>query len=87
MSKKVKHQTPAFTNFPEMRKRKMKGEQVRKMMMNRVDSKESSRLGSSGIVNTYHFRQSQSFGSASKVRHIDPKEYENYLGDGKWKNG
>jgi hypothetical protein len=46
-----------------------------KKKLNKIDGIERDRLGSSGVVNTRHFCTRQTFGPASKVRHISPEEY------------
>jgi hypothetical protein len=41
-----------------------------------IDRRESKRLGSGGVVMTANFKYRQTFGPASGVRRIDPKDYE-----------
>jgi len=76
MSKGESRRTPAFSSFPKSTSKEMNGEFVTKMMIGRINAKETTRLGASGVANTPNFRTPQSFGSASEVRHIDPKEWE-----------
>ena len=42
--------------------------------LKKIREREEDRLGSSGVVNTRHFQQRQTFGPASDVIHINPKE-------------
>ncbi len=42
--------------------------------LKKITDHEQDRLGSSGVVNTRHFQQRQTFGSASEVRQINPNE-------------
>ena len=42
--------------------------------LKKIADREEDRLGSSGVVNTRHFQQRQTFGPASDVIHINPKE-------------
>ena len=48
--------------------------QLDKKTLKKITDREQDRLGSSGIVNTRHFQQRQTFGSASEVRQINPEE-------------
>ena len=54
-----------------MRKRFKNREQK---TLKKIKEREQDRLGSSGVVNTRHFQQRQTFGSASEVTHINPEE-------------
>jgi hypothetical protein len=45
-----------------------------KKRLRKINDAERKRLGSSGVVNTRCFRERQTFGAGSEVRHIDPKE-------------
>ena len=51
--------------------------QKMKKNLKKIANRERERLGSSGVVNTSHFRQRQKFGPASSVRHISPEKYLN----------
>ena len=42
--------------------------------LKKITDREQDRLGSSGVVNTRHFQRRQTFGSASEVTHINPKD-------------
>ena len=42
--------------------------------LKKITDREQDRLGSLGVVNTRSFSQRQTFGSASDVRQINPKE-------------
>ncbi len=42
--------------------------------LRKINESESKRLGASGVANTRCFRERQSFGAASGVTHINPKE-------------
>jgi len=42
--------------------------------LKKITDHEQHRLGSSGVVNTRHFQQRQTFGPASDVIHINPKD-------------
>ena len=64
------------------RKSKSKKQKIDKRLRE-IEESEKKRLGSSSVVYTRHFQQRQSFGSASEVRHISPKEYS---GVNKWVN-
>ena len=48
--------------------------QLDKKTLKKITDREQDRLGSSGIVNTRSFSQRQTFGAASEVIHINPKE-------------
>jgi len=64
------------------KKSKSKKQKIDKRLRE-IEESEKKRLGSSSVVYTRHFQQRQSFGSASEVRHISPKEYS---GMNKWVN-
>ena len=64
------------------RKSKSRKQKIDKRLR-KIEDSERKRLGSSSVVYTQHFQQRQSFGSASEVRHISPKEYS---GVNKWVN-
>ena len=53
-----------------------KSKDRKKKTLKKITNREEDRLGSSGVVNTRHFQQRQTFGSASEVRHINPEEYQ-----------
>ena len=57
--------TPAFSRIPK---------HTQKETLKKITDREQGRLGSSGVVNTRHFQQRQTFGSASGVTHINPKD-------------
>ena len=42
--------------------------------LKKITDREQDRLGSSGVVNTRSFSQRQTFGSASGVTQINPKD-------------
>jgi hypothetical protein len=42
--------------------------------LKKIEEREQIFLGSSGVVNTRHFQQRQTFGPASGVRQINPKD-------------
>jgi hypothetical protein len=46
----------------------------KKKTLKKITNREEDRLGSSCVVNTRHFKQRQTFGPASGVIHINPKE-------------
>ena len=48
--------------------------QLDKKTLKKITDREQDRLGSSGIVNTRSFSQRQTFGAASGVTHINPKD-------------
>ena len=54
---------------------KTKKQKIKKTLK-KITDRERDRLGSSGVVNTKHFAQRQTFGAASSVRHISPEEYQ-----------
>jgi hypothetical protein len=51
-----------------------KPKHTKKKTLKKITDTEEDRLGSSGVVNTRHFQQRQTFGPASGVTHINPKE-------------
>lgn len=51
-----------------------KSKDMKKKTLKKITNREEDRLGSSGVVNTRHFKQRQTFGPASGVIHINPKE-------------
>ena len=51
-----------------------KPKNTKKKTLKKIADREEDRLGSSGVVNTRHFKQRQTFGPASGVIHINPKE-------------
>ena len=46
-----------------------------KKKLQKINTKEYERLGSSSVVNTKSFSTRQSFGAASEVRQISVEEY------------
>jgi hypothetical protein len=51
-----------------------KSKDRKKKTLKKITNREEDRLGSSCVVNTRHFKQRQTFGPASGVIHINPKE-------------
>ena len=56
-------------------KTKKSKEKNTKRKLQKINTKEYERLGSSSIVNTKSFSTRQSFGAASEVRQISAEEY------------
>jgi len=48
--------------------------QLDKKTLKKITDRGQDRLGSSGVVNTRSFSQRQTFGAASEVTHINPKD-------------
>ena len=58
-------ETPAFSRKPKHTKKKT---------LTKIREREQKRLGSAGVVYTKAFSARQTFGPASEVRRINPKE-------------
>ena len=59
-----------------MSSKKSKEKNLKKKLQ-KINTKEYERLGSSSVVNTKSFSTRQSFGAASEVRQISVEEYLN----------
>ncbi len=57
-----------------MTSKKSKEKNLKKKLQ-KINTKEYERLGSSSVVNTKSFSTRQSFGAASEVRQISVEEY------------
>ena len=57
-----------------MKSKKSKAKNIKEKLQ-KINTKEYERLGSSSIVNTKSFPPRQSFGAASEVRKISVEEY------------
>ena len=57
-----------------MSSKKSKEKNLKKKLQ-KINTKEYERLGSSSVVNTKSFSTRQSFGAASEVRQISVEEY------------
>ena len=57
-----------------MKSKKSKAKNIKKKLQ-KINTREYERLGSSSIVNTKSFTTRQSFGAASEVRKISVEEY------------
>ena len=56
-------------------KSKKSKEKYLKKKLQKINTKEYERLGSSSVANTKSFLQRQSFGAASEVRQVSVEEY------------